>query len=228
MAKFFLLAILNVFLIGLLHASEQLSVAQTKQYYTVVKPGGSVADQTRFMLLEAYLSIGIDPKFVDIPVARAEREVNGVHFNALAEASSRNDYANMLRIPVPLGTRELRLFALGDSRPESKHLTEQDVIGYVKGDLEAQWWLSHQPANVVTAPSTFHLLNMLDAGRIDYAAAQSEDFFSAIPGSPIYRNISSSVPVWRWQVFHYIHLNHAELAEALSIELVRASKAAQR
>lgn len=208
-------------------ASEQLSAAQMEQFFTVVKPGHLMPATTRDMLLHAYLAIGIDPKFVEIPVSRAAREVNGVHFNALAEASSRNQFPHMLRIPVPLGMRELKIFTLSPQMPRSGDLQTDKLVGYIKGDIEAQWWLGYQSARAVAAPSAYHLLLMLDAGRIDYAVAQADEFYSAVPASPIYRAISESVAVWRWQAFHYIHIAHADIAEQLSIELVRASKALQ-
>lgn len=208
--------------------AEQLSSEQLQRFYTVAKAGQYLSDEAKEVLLTAYYSLDIDPKFIDLPYSRAARDVDGNFFNALAEASDRYDYDNLIRIPVPLGIRELVIFSLDDEAPNIASLDSAANVGYVKGDLEAQWWLNLQQARAYPVPSEVNLLRMLETNHIDYIIAQPEQLLSALPGATIYRQLKRSSAIWRWQTYHYVHISEPTLADLLTTEIVRAKAIIER
>lgn len=213
---------------SLCKGAEQLSSDQLQRFYTVAKAGQYLSDDAKEVLLTAYFALDIDPKFIDQPYSRAARDVDGNFFNALAEASDRYDYDNLIRIPVPLGIRELVIFSLNDEAPNIASLVSEVNVGYVKGDLEAQWWLNLQQARAYPVPSEVNLLRMLETDHIDYIVAQPEQLLSALPGAAIYRQMKHSSAIWRWQTYHYVHISEPRLADLLTTEIVRAKAIIER
>lgn len=172
-------------------------------------------------LTRAYRQMGYQIRVEQLPAGRSLAMANAGRFDGelFRIADVEHDYANLIRVPVPLATIELHAFTRqGISLPNDWTMQRNLRIGYVRGFRLAGQVQTH--GQVVQVTTAAQAVQMLMQDRIDVLLDDEASVRSVL--GPNFSEVSMAAPVLaQAELFHYVHQKHHDVATQLAAVLAK-------